>query len=63
MVLLLISNYFYTQTDEIETDTNGFVYEVNNLHNGQFLKEFIHIDPFPSKLPVSIKTQNHIEYS
>ena len=63
VVLFLLSNYFYAQSDKNITDTEGFVYQVKDLQNGQFLNEFMLIDPFPSKLSVAIRTQNQIEYS
>ena len=61
VILLLLCNYFYAQTDKNKKDNEGVVCQVKDFYSEQFLKEFIQIDPFTSKLPVVIRTQNLIE--
>jgi hypothetical protein len=61
VVLLLLSNYFYGQTDKNKKDNEVVVYQVKDLHNGEFLKEFMLIGPFPNNLPEGITNYFHLE--
>jgi len=61
VTLLLISNYFYAQTNINKNDNEIIVYQVKDLHNGQFLKDFMLIGPFPNNLPKGVTNYFHLE--